>query len=179
MKLSVIVIVLVIVVAGVGFFAFRGGDEAQAPVIDSIESEVDRDVLGTLDGVTIEGSNVEGVTVTPLPFEDAEVIDEDVIVVLGSDGFSPEIVIVEKGDMVIFKNNTEGEMWPASAVHPTHKEYPGSDIDKCFDGSDKVFFDACDRIAPGGTWSFTFNEVGSWKYHDHLNSGLRGTVVVE
>ncbi|MDP3735588.1 MAG: hypothetical protein Q8R39_04135 [bacterium] len=67
-------------------------------------------------------------------------------------------------------------------MHPTHKLYPGSDIKKCgtLQGGEKnAMFDACGAVTPGASWSFTFTELGSWKYHDHLNPLHTGTIVVE
>jgi len=32
---------------------------------------------------------------------------------------------------------------------------------------------------PGESWSFKFDEGGTWKYHDHLNPGATGMIVVE
>ncbi|MEK6824273.1 MAG: hypothetical protein AABY02_00300, partial [Nanoarchaeota archaeon] len=63
--------------------------------------------------------------------------------------------------------------------HPSHKNYPGSDIAKCGTSEASTIFDACKGLAQGESYSFTFNEVGSWNYHDHLNPNLRGTVIVE
>ena len=97
-----------------------------------------------------------------------------------SSGFSPSTVNVKAGDKVTFMNKDTNQHWPASAVHPTHKAYPGSDLAKCQDEVEKTkIFDACKGLAQGESWSFTFAEKGTWKYHDHLNSGSTGTIVVE
>ena len=40
-------------------------------------------------------------------------------------------------------------------------------------------FDTCKGLKKGESYEFTFNEIGSWKYHNHLNPGQQGTVVVE
>lgn len=92
-------------------------------------------------------------------------------------GFSPSTLSVSAGTTVKFVNNSSLSVWPASAMHPTHKEYPGSDIVKCVTG--EVIFDACRGIAPGESWSFTFDIKGTWKYHDHLKSSNFGTIVVK
>jgi len=42
-----------------------------------------------------------------------------------------------------------------------------------------VIFDACGGLKTGESWSFTFGEVGEWKYHDHLIAGHFGTVTVQ
>ncbi|MBI5734185.1 MAG: cupredoxin domain-containing protein [Candidatus Kerfeldbacteria bacterium] len=79
-------------------------------------------------------------------------------------GFSPAEVKVVKGVVVTFTNQDSNPHWPASAVHPTHTLYPG--------------FDALKGLNQGESWSFTFNNVGTWAYHDHLNPGVRGKVTV-
>src|SRR3989338_3855525 len=84
------------------------------------------------------------------------------IVMYADDGFTPKSLSVKAGEEVTFKNNSPRNMWPASAFHPTHKEYPTGG---CCLGS---IFDACQGIPPGSSWSFKFDISGNWKYHDHL-----------
>lgn len=93
-------------------------------------------------------------------------------------GFSLATITVKKGTMVTFSNESGKDFWPASAMHPTHTVYPGSSITKCGTADASKIFDACVGIKSGSTWSFVFNEVGSWKYHDHLKAANFGTVVV-
>ncbi len=87
--------------------------------------------------------------------------------------FSPKLVTVKKGETVTFVNNGKNPMWVASAMHPTHTVYPTKG--GCLGST----FDACRGYEPGSSWSFTFDEVGTWGYHDHLNAGAFGKVVVE
>lgn len=103
------------------------------------------------------------------------------VIEITSSGFTPSELTISRGDTVTFINKDAEEHWPASAVHPTHTVYPGSGITKCFDGkTDKsTLFDSCGGLAQEERWSFTFNEIGTWKYHDHINSGLFGTIVVK
>ena len=95
------------------------------------------------------------------------------IVEITSSGFSPSTLTINSGDTVTFTNKDTAEHWPASAVHPTHVAYPESG------GCIGSKFDACKNLAAGESWSFTFNQVGTWKYHDHLNPGTTGTIVVQ
>ncbi len=90
-----------------------------------------------------------------------------------TDGFSPKTVTIKAGQIVMFKNSGTINQWPASAVHPTHGVYPESG------GCIGSAFDACKGLTPGESWSFTFNQKGSWNYHDHLNPSLVGTIKVE
>lgn len=98
-------------------------------------------------------------------------------VTITAKGFSPKVLTVKAGTTVTFVNEDVKEHWPASAMHPTHTLYPGSGIRKC--GTGEAIFDACKGLAQGESFSFTFNEKGSWRYHDHLGVSLTGTIVVE
>ena len=94
-------------------------------------------------------------------------------------GFEPSIVVIKTGDTVVWINNDTEQHWPASASHPTHTVYPSSGIQKCGTAEQESIFDACKGFAFGEQWNFTFNEKGTWSYHDHLKSVSRGRVVVE
>ncbi|MBI3037354.1 cupredoxin domain-containing protein [Candidatus Woesearchaeota archaeon] len=87
-------------------------------------------------------------------------------------GFSPNTLTAKSGDTVMFVNKDTAQHWPASAVHPTHVVYP--EPGGCIGSK----FDACKGLAQGESFTFVFNEKGSWKYHDHLNPSLWGTIVV-
>ncbi len=100
------------------------------------------------------------------------------IIEMSSSGFSPNTLTISAGEIVTFTNVGTSNIWPASAVHPTHKVYPGSDIDKCGTSEEANIFDACRGINPGESYSFTFNQVGTWRYHDHLKVGSTGTIIV-
>lgn len=95
------------------------------------------------------------------------------IVEIASSGFSPKTITISAGEAVVFTNKDSQAHWPASAAHPTHSAYPESG------GCIGSKFDACRSLAQGESFSFTFNSKGSWKYHDHLNPGLTGTIIVE
>ena len=102
------------------------------------------------------------------------------VIEITSSGFTPSTLTISKGDTVTWINKDTEEHWPASALHPTHTVYPGSDIKKCGTAEQGNIFDACDPgLAPGESFSFTFNEVGTWSYHDHLIGGLFGKIIVE
>jgi plastocyanin len=78
--------------------------------------------------------------------------------------FVPNTLTIKKGDTVKFTNNGTKAIWPASAPHPTHTDYPA--------------FDPKKGVAVGESWSFTFTLVGTWKYHDHLNPTRFGSISV-
>jgi plastocyanin len=101
------------------------------------------------------------------------------VVIYTNSGFAPGEMAVSSGETVVFRNESSGDFWPASAMHPTHTVYPGSGLDKCGTAEAGSIFDACRGIAPGGEYSFTFSESGSWAYHNHLQASHFGRVNVE
>ncbi len=89
--------------------------------------------------------------------------------------FSPSSVTIKKGGTVTWKNVSGGNMWVASAQHPTHTAYSGtSRTQHCPDTAGTAF----DQCVGGGDYSFTFTKAGTWGYHDHLNPSAFGKVVV-
>ncbi len=98
---------------------------------------------------------------------------ESFIISYNANGFNPKILTVPKGAMITFKNLSVSDFWPASGVHPTHAGYPTTG------GCVGSTFDACGPIPPGGSWSFKFDILGVWGYHDHLNTSLSGKVFVQ
>lgn len=94
-------------------------------------------------------------------------------------GFEPAHVTIKKGGTVTWVNDIDSQAWPASAKHPTHTVYPGSDIAKCGTADQGNIFDACKGLAKGESFAFTFNEAGQWFYHDHLNVSHFGSVTVQ
>lgn len=85
-------------------------------------------------------------------------------IVVSENGFFPKDSQVKKGSTVTFINKGTKAVWPASDPHPTHTDY-----------SD---FNPKRGIAPGMSWSFTFEQAGDWGYHDHLSPFRRGTITV-
>lgn len=94
-------------------------------------------------------------------------------------GYSPSSITINSGDSVTFLNTISTETWPATNQHPSHTIYPGSDIDHCGTSEELSTFDACGGLGQGESYTFTFNEVGNWNYHDHLWVGNSGTIIVQ
>lgn len=82
----------------------------------------------------------------------------------GTGGFVPNTVTVKRGAVVVWTNQSQSGMWVASAMHPTHQLLPG--------------FDELKSVSTGGTYEYTFEKVGTWKYHNHVAPADTGTVVV-
>lgn len=89
---------------------------------------------------------------------------EEVTIVLGRDGFEPEETYVTEGTRVIFKTARGVSFWPASDLHPFHSTYPD--------------FDPRRPIEKGETWSLVFDKDGRWSYHDHIDPGAVGILIV-
>lgn len=87
--------------------------------------------------------------------------------------FSPETLTINLGDSVTFVNKDNLKHWPASNPHPIHTGYPEEG------GCIASKFDACKGLAKDESFLFTFNEKGTWGYHDHLNPSLHGTIIVK
>ena len=81
-----------------------------------------------------------------------------------NNGFVPNVLTVNVGTAVTFTNVSVRSMWVASALHPTHQILPG--------------FDELASVAKGGTYTYTFAKVGTWKYHNHVGPSDTGTVIV-
>ena len=98
---------------------------------------------------------------------------EEKTVTYTDNGYSPSTLEINAGDTVVFKNGSSQSMWPASAMHPAHKDYPT--IGGCLGST----FDACKGVQPGDSWPFQFDIAGNWKYHDHLNPKNFGAIIVQ
>lgn len=101
------------------------------------------------------------------------------VIEMTPEGFAPEEVAVVTGETVVFENRDTQERWPASNIHPTHRLYPGSGIEKCGTEEAQGMFDACRALAPGETFSFVPEHPGEWRYHDHLRPVMKGVLQVE
>ncbi|MEK9179828.1 MAG: fibronectin type III domain-containing protein [Patescibacteria group bacterium] len=113
----------------------------------------------------------------PVPAEKPAAEIRYVIVELQEE-FSPKTITVPRGATVEWINRSGNIAWPASAEHPTHRIYPGSDVDKCDTPEAAGIFDACRPLEVGEVFSFVFEHAGSWKYHDHIFPDKTGTVIV-
>ncbi|MEM4282123.1 MAG: cupredoxin domain-containing protein [Candidatus Woesearchaeota archaeon] len=107
------------------------------------------------------------------PSTPSQIVEKTNVIEITESGFSPRTLSIRAGETVVFVNKDINPHWPASAVHPTHTVYPESG------GCIGSKFDACRGLAQGETFSFKFDKIGRWKYHDHLNPSLTGEIVVE
>ena len=101
---------------------------------------------------------------TPPFFDSSVLTSSDIVIKITDDGFVPEALNIKKGEKVNFVNNTSGHAWPASDPHPNHTAYP--------------IFDAQLPMKKGQVWSFVFNDIGEFKFHDNFDPTKRGIVYV-
>lgn len=153
-----IIVVLLILVAG-GWYLLSG-TPAKAPVTETPVSNQMPAVGSTTPEMIVENA---------LP---------DVTVIYSDSGFSPNSVSVTLGTTVIFVNQSSEEMWVASAKHPDHTVYSGTSLSQHCPDTSKTAFDQCSNAGNGGSYSFTFNKAGDWKYHDHIDATKFGSVTV-
>ena len=167
-----------------GFFLFLNPNDAENNLELPIESdsvdlsiEGDYEILNSLDLDELDLMLVS----PPSKFTETESLagsDEVNLIIITSSGFFPSDLTIGMGGVVIFVNLDSSQAWPASNIHPSHKSYPGSSISKCGSSEENEIFDSCRGLEFRETYNFTFNEVGSWKYHDHLKPSSGGTIIV-
>ncbi len=162
MKTSTIVWIVVIILVIAGGWYLYSGQTASAPVVPSIETQT------TVN--TNTSANVSGATSSKAPMS--------VTVKLTGSGFSPGAVTIAKGGTVTWVAEGGSPMWIGSAMHPDHVVYDGtSKTEHCASGyTGPTPFDQC---SSGGNYSFTFDKVGTWMYHNHVNAKQFGSVIVQ
>lgn len=83
-----------------------------------------------------------------------------------AEGFIPETVKIKKGETITWINKDTQPHQTASDPHPTN------------DGLEEL--NSEEPLAEGESYTATFEEAGTFTYHDELNpTGIKATVVVE
>jgi len=111
------------------------------------------------------GSYVPAPAPQPTPTPQATAPNSVTTVRYTSTGFVPNTITVTRGQGVKFINDTGLAFWVVSNDHPGHSIYPG--------------FDQGRSLGKGGVYTFTFNDPGTWKYHNENNLNHGGTVIVK
>lgn len=104
----------------------------------------------------------------PVLIEQPQTIDKrDIVAEIRMDDnrYEPETVTIHQGQAIRFVNADTKPYWPASNIHPTHEIYSE--------------FDPKKAVPPGETWIFRFDQIGSWRMHDHLYPFIKGMITVE
>ncbi|MFH1235309.1 MAG: plastocyanin/azurin family copper-binding protein [Parcubacteria group bacterium] len=181
MKIAII-IVGVIVLAGIAWFVFSGTDDTNTNTTSgntTTNTSINRNVNSNINAAGLNlnvtndsESNVNaasnanaGTTNTASP--NTNTTSNQSVIVTAS-GFSPQTVTISVGQSVTWMNSDNRPHYVAPDEHPSHTAYPGIWED---DGSG--------NISSEELYAVRFNTAGTYTYHDHLNSSLTGTVVVQ
>jgi plastocyanin len=154
MNRTIIGLIVVIVIVAGGWLMFKG-TPAQAPTIDQTPAVTD----------------TTPASATTSPSQTGLVAYRDY-------GFYPESLTVPLGTTVEFLNQSSGSMWVASAAHPSHTAYSGTSLSQHCPDTTNSAFDECLAVAPKNSFFFTFDKVGTWKYHNHVDATKMGTIIV-
>lgn len=152
---TIAVIIAVIIVLGGGWYLLKGGTSTYD---ESAEYATSSDQSAAAPMIPASGA----------------------VVTYTDQGFSPASLSVAEGTTVSFVNQSSESMWVASGVHPAHTLYDGTDrATHCAAGyTGATPFDECQPGQPGTTFTFTFDKVGTWKYHNHLDPADTGSITV-
>ncbi len=164
-------LIIGVVILGGGYYLWSQSQDMAAPVNEGTSNQMPVPGTNTEEMIVEGGGSVNvGVGV------EGEVNATPMNATVSYDGvnFTPKSVTIRKGGTVTWTSSV-GNMWVASARHPDHTVYAGTTRQQhCPDASGTSF----DQCQGGSNYSFTFNKVGSWNYHDHINASVFGTVVV-
>ncbi|AKM77894.1 MAG: Plastocyanin [Candidatus Wolfebacteria bacterium GW2011_GWE1_48_7] len=144
---NIFIIILVVALIGIGVVGYR------TYVMDTVTEVAQNRDAGVLPPPPAPADTSAPVVVAP-----------SAIITYGDNGFSPKPITVTAGTNIVFMNESGADMWPASAPHPTHTDYPELDAKK--------------PIKPLNSYAFVITRVGTWKYHNHLNPTHFGSIIV-
>ncbi len=148
-KNVLIIAIIAIAIILIGFFAFN-----------SKNNDADKDAMMSAEGGSAFGGKKDGEAM----MEKGDAMAKHIVKYTGT-GFAPAGLEIAVGETVTFVNESGNHMWVASAIHPTHELLPE--------------FDQEEGTPNGSMYSFTFTKTGVWKFHDHLNPGMKGSVMVK
>ncbi|HLC79693.1 MAG TPA: plastocyanin/azurin family copper-binding protein [archaeon] len=189
-KLALISFILLVALAGCSQQQAQNSGADNSNLVNNSQNEQANNDDGSLnsgqqapqeDGVKAEDTVVESAppqTVSGEEEPQKEQPKEHIVKITGS-GYVPSELTIKNGDTIRWINESSASNWPATAMHPTHEKYPGSSITKCGTDEEDAIFDACMGIPVGQSYAFTFKEVGTWAYHEHLNVKMFGKITVE
>lgn len=156
-------IVVVLVIVGLGYWFF-GGSQSPKPFAYTVPAMPQAPTPTPVTPTPPATPPSTNPTPTPAASNIIEYTDQ---------GFSPGTITIRKGETVTWVNHSSDAMWVASNPHPVHSGYPEKG------GCISSVFDACVGFEPGKSYSFTFNDIGKWGYHNHSNPADHGVVIVQ
>lgn len=90
---------------------------------------------------------------------------EENVVKISSSGFVQKDITIKAGGTVTWMNEDSEDHQVNSAPHPTHTTYKP--------------LNTVGLLKAGEKKALMFPDAGTYKYHDHLNPSLTGSVIVE
>lgn len=159
-----IVVIFAAIIAGAVYFSRTGGNQA-------VTSPAER-------GVSQTQTSTPASNQTSTPSTGGAVPKQSVVVTYTDSGYSPNTVNIKAGTTVTWRDQSSEGMWTASDVHPAHTLYDETSLKEHCTNPTSNTFDECRTVQPGSSWSFDFNKIGTWKYHNHVDPGMVGTVIV-
>lgn len=101
--------------------------------------------------------------VSPTTAQISPTITENLIT-LTLNGYTPSTLTIKVGTTVTWMNNSGDVATVSSDPHPTHTDYKPLNLGRFLNG---------ERL------TLTFDKIGTYKYHNHLNASQKGTIIVE
>jgi len=167
----------IVIVLGGAYFLWQGGavpeEMGQNPGFGSPSEPLNTNgAMNNSEGQIPDTTSGEEATESGQSTTDAPMA---ATVTYNGSSFSPAKVSIKKGGTIMWTNTGDTSMWVASAQHPTHTVYAGTNLEEhCGTGANDSF----DQCKAGDSYSFTFDKVGTWNYHDHLHASVFGSVEV-
>lgn len=149
---NIVILVAVIVLLIIGFMVFRGMSQNNTATQPSPTAD------------TTTTTTTVPTTDSASPQASASAQTSSAIFTLSGSGVSPASVTIKAGESVTWVNNSGSAVQIASDPHPTHTDYPPLNIG---------------MIPDGGQKSLQFPQAGTYKWHNHLRSSVRGTITVQ
>lgn len=103
-------------------------------------------------------------TEVPVVTKTPDGVMEEAEINLTKGGFTPQTLTVKAGTKVTWINESGGVAAVNSVNHPTHQVYPLLNLGEFEDGENL---------------SLIFNTPGTYRYHNHLDATVFGSVIVE
>ena len=162
-----ILLSLIVVVLAVAVWLLTGNKNAISPSVSPTLS------VSPTFNPTPMASSVSTASPTKTSTPTSIPVRQGNLVTYTNSGYSPATLTIKKGQIITWKNESSKPMWTASAIHPTHSVYPTTG--GCLGST----FDACTGTSSGQEWSFKFDVVGTWNYHNHLHAIYGGKIIVQ
>jgi plastocyanin len=90
------------------------------------------------------------------------------IITYTNSGFNPQSLTLKSGDSVTWTNDSKSNVQVGSDNHPTHT------INQELTGNQFIV-----ELAPGESKIVQLDKTGEWGYHNHLQPGEDGKIIVE